>query len=65
MIKHSCSCCSACQYDLDTLRAKHHSLLIDYPILKDKMLLACQTQQFYRQENAELNRTRLEQKLRI
>ena len=47
IIMHECNCCSTCQYDLNTLRTRYDSIVIDYTTLKDRMkLLACNTETY-------------------
>jgi hypothetical protein len=62
---HNCSCCSHCQQELTLIRAQHQSLLCDYPPLKERARLARQTLQIYKDENAQLNKARLDLQARI
>jgi chromosome segregation ATPase len=62
---HNCTCCEDCQQELQRLRAQYQSLLLDYPALKQKANMARQTMNIYKDENAQLNRTRVDLQARV
>lgn len=62
---HNCTCCHSCQQELALLRAQHQSLLLDYPPLKQKAILARQTLQIYKDENVQLNKSRIDLQARV